>query len=449
MGYNRSMNSVRDKVDTWSPDVTYVIGHQRPDTDAIASALGYAWYLQQIGQEDVVAARAGQPNEQAAFVLERFEQPPPRLLTGVAPTFGHAATPQKTVSPDATLPAAMARVAEGDRVIPVVDEGGKPVGVVTSLALARAYTAPVNVTVMLAQPCREIATHAPTFFEHDRISDHRNALLRSETDDFLVVSATGQYVGIATRRVILNPPRARLFLVDHNEIAQAVPDADEAEIVGVLDHHRLGNAPTALPIPFVIDPVGSTSTLVAEKCQARNLTPPAGLAGVLLSGILSDTLLFRSPTTTERDEQVALWLAQLARVEIVPYGEELLRAAPGLAIRSADEILDTDRKAYQMGGSPVSIAQVEVTGFQELPDRREEILAAMQIRLNREGLSLIALMITDVITGRSRLLCLGENRILAALPFTRISNHEYDLEDIVSRKKQLVPTLLAILNDMA
>lgn len=442
------MPTPKDRYELWSAEVTYVIGHQRPDTDAIASALGYAWYLTAIGQPDVLAARAGQPGEQAQFALRRFEMPPPQLLTGVAPTFGHAAVHQPPVSPEAPLPAAMMRVAEGDRVVPVVDANGKPTGVVTSLALARAYTAPVNVTVMLAQPCQNIAETLPTFFERDRISDHRNSLLRSETDDFVVVSETGEYVGVATRRRILEPPRARLILVDHNELSQAVPDAEEAEIVAVLDHHRLGNAATAMPIPFVVDTVGSTSTLVAEHCHIRELTPSRGLAGMLLSGILSDTLVFRSPTTTDRDTAAALWLAEIAGVDTATYGEELLRAAPGLTARAADEILDTDRKTYQMGGNNVSIGQVEVTGLQSLPHRREELLAAMEERRQREALAMIGLMVTDVVTGHSHLLCRGEKWILAALPFTRVADGEYDLEDMVSRKKQLVPTLHAVLEDV-
>jgi manganese-dependent inorganic pyrophosphatase len=423
-----------------------VIGHQRPDTDAIASALGYAWYLNRIGQK-VTPARAGQPNEQAQFALRRFEQAAPQLLTGVAPTFGHAAVAQPTVSPNDPLPAAMARVAEGDRVIPVVDAEGRPSGVVTSLALARAYTAPVNIMQTLAQPCQSIADSPLMFGERDRISDHRATLLRSETDDFLVVSDEGQYVGVATRRNLLEPPRARLILVDHNELSQAVADAEEAEIVAVLDHHRLGNPQTALPIPFFVEPVGSTSTLVAEQCQLHNLEPPAGLAGMLLSGILSDTLAFRSPTATDRDHAAGSWLAKLAQVEIADYGIELLHAAPGLTARSADVILDTDRKSYQMGGLEVSVGQVEVTGLQELPERREELLAAMDERRLREGLSLIGLMVTDVVTGRSHLLARGEPWILRALPFTRVAEGEFDLEDIVSRKKQLVPTLMAVLEE--
>lgn len=181
---------MKDRVERWDPDTIYVIGHQRPDTDTIAAALGYAWYLNQVGQP-VTAARAGQPGEQALFALERFGQAPPHLLNGVAPTFGHCAQAQVTIPPEAPLPAAMARVAEGNRVIPFVDSDGKPRGVVTSLALARAYTAPVNVTVMLAQPCQSIAETPIMFNSFDRISDHRALLLRSETDDFVVISELG------------------------------------------------------------------------------------------------------------------------------------------------------------------------------------------------------------------------------------------------------------------
>ncbi len=437
----------KEKYETWSPDVTYVIGHQRPDTDAIASALGYAWYLTETGHANIQAARCGQPNEQAQFALKRFEATAPRLLAGVAPTFHHAAISQPTVKPTDPLPAAMLRVAEGDRVIPIVGETGKPVGIVTSLALARAYTAPVNMTVMLLQPVQNVAEEALTFSERERISDHRNMILRSETDDFVIVTEEGIYLGVATRRRVLDPPRARLILVDHNELSQAVTDAEEAEIVGVLDHHRLGNAATAMPIPFVIEPVGSTSTLVAEHCRKANLVPPPPIAGMLLSGILSDTLVFRSPTTTERDQEIAKWLAELANVSMFTYGEELLRASPGLSMRSADEILDSDRKTYHMGGNPVSIGQIEVTGFQELPDQHQALLAALNARRQQEGLSLVGLMITDIVTGRSHLLAQGDNWILTALPFNRVGDHEYDLEDMVSRKKQLVPTLHAVLEE--
>lgn len=438
-----------DRFELWDPDHTYVIGHQRPDTDSIAAALGYAWLLTETGHKDILAARAGQPGEQALFALNRFEQMLPKLLSGVAPTFAHVARCCNSVPPDAPLSEALARIAGGEQVIPIVEEAGKPVGVVTPLGLARAYARSLSLAPgkgkgddLTGLPtCREVAEPALMFKERERISDHKNTLLRSETHEFMVVTAEGMYVGMASQRDLLQPPRARLILVDHNELTQAVVGADEAEIVGVLDHHRLGNPPTAAPIPFVVDPVGSTSTLVAEQCESHGKTPPSGLAGLLLSGILSDTLVFRSPTTSERDKAVAKWLAQVCRVDMIRYGGELLRSSPSFGSRTVAEILDTDRKAYEMGGVEVSVAQAEVTGMQELPQRKEELLAAMDDRLARENLALICLMITDVVTGHSVLLVRGDERLSDALPFAHVADYQFDIGDMVSRKKQLIPAL--------
>jgi manganese-dependent inorganic pyrophosphatase len=443
------MASAKERYEPWNTGATYVIGHRHPDTDAIASALGYAWYLTATGLEGTTAARAGQPSAQATFALKHFGQDAPRLLSGVAPTFGHVAKTQKSVPPDAPLSAAMALFAHGDRVVPIVSAEGFPVGVVTPLALARAYSRPVGNPGGLAQSSQDLVETPPSFFIQDHLSDHRNTLLRSDADDFLVKDAAGKYVGIATRRRILEPPRARLFLVDHNELSQAVEGAEEAEIVGVLDHHRLGNAQTATPIPFVVEPVGSTSTLVAEQCRQQQLEPPAGLAGLLLSGILSDTLVFRSPTTTQRDRSAAAWLAGFGKIDVQSYGAELLHASPNLIDIDAEKIVDMDRKSYQMGGFAVSIGQVEVTGLQELPDRREELLNILEQRRERENLALIGLMVTDVVAGHSHLLCQGDRQILAAFPFRQTAEHEFDLDDMVSRKKQLVPFLYSILEEVS
>lgn len=442
------LEASKDRFETWDPKFTYVVGHQRPDTDAISSALGYAWFLSANGQKDVQALRAGQTVEQTRFALRRFNQTPPRLMADIAPTFAHVARKQTTVRPDAPLSEAIAHLAAGAHVVPVMDGEDRPLGVVTPLALARACTVPGGGGPNpFAQPCRKVAEKALTFKGTDRISDHRSSLLRNDVDDFLVLSDDGGLLGVATRRRILEPPRAKLILVDHNELQQAVAGADEAEIVAVLDHHRLGNAPTAMPIPFVVEPVGSTCTLVAEHCRLHKLEPPASIAGMMLSGILSDTLVFRSPTTTDRDKEAGMWLARLSDTDIVVYGDELLRAAPGLSGRDADEIVDADRKTYEVGGTSISIAQVEVTGLQELPQRRDELLVALKHQREREGLALACLMVTDVVLGFSHLLCEGESWIRTSLPFARIGEHEFDLEGIVSRKKQLVPTLVAVLEE--
>jgi manganese-dependent inorganic pyrophosphatase len=435
---------MHDRPEPWDARATYVVGHQRPDTDAIAAALGYAWYLSALGQTAVVAARAGHVGPQAAFALERFGQDPPRLLLDVAPTFGHAAAPEEGVAPEDPLTVAMARLSTGVRVTPIVDAARRPLGVVMPMALARAFAAGAGARGLV---CRDAAEPAPTFATRERISDHRSALLRRGADDFIVTDEEGRYLGMATRSGILAPPRARLILVDHNELSQAVASAEEAEIAAVLDHHRLGNPPTASPIPFLVEPVGSTCTLVAEQCRRSALDPPPGVAGMLLSGVLSDTLVFRSPTTTDRDHRAAEWLQQCVGRDLAGFGEELLRAAPGLAAREPQEIVNADRKSYEMSGRSVSIAQVEVATLVEIPPCRDELLAALEDLREREAQALVCLMVTDVVAGCSRLLCRGERRLVAALPFARAGDGEFDLAGIVSRKKQLVPALYAAIED--
>jgi len=435
--------------DLWQPEITYVIGHRRPDMDAIASAAGYAWYLSITGNDAVVAASAGPPPQQAQFAVERFEQPPPELLTEVFATFAHAARPRACMPATASLSEAVSRLAQGAREVPVVDGELRPLGVVTPATLARALKDPARAAAVLAEACIGHVEPATSFLGRERICDHRAALLRQEIDDFLVTDDDGRYLGVATRGQILNPPRASLVLVDHNELDQAVAGAEEAQIIRVLDHHRLGNPPTASPIPFVVDPVGSTSTLVAELCRDRHLPLPTGIAGLLISGVLSDTLVFRSPTTTDRDREAAAWLAWVAHVDIQPYGEELLRAGPGLAGRRPEEILEADRKTYTVGSKQLSIAQVEVTGLQELQDVRGPLLEALEMQRVHEGLALACLMVTDVIRGSSRLLCQGEPPLLGELPFRREAPGQYDLGEVVSRKKQLVPAVLQAVEQVA
>lgn len=432
------MPALSERMD-WSPELTYVIGHQRPDTDAIASALGYAWLLAHDTDDKYQAARAGQPSEQARYALHRYEQEAPPLLSEASPTFGHILERTPTVEAQAPLTEALAQLASGESAVPVLQAGGRACGLVSPLALARAL-ATGNLESRL---CGALAETVPLVRQRDRLSDHKATLLRAEASRFIVQDDSGRYVGLASQQALLHPPRARLILVDHNELGQAVPGADEAEIVGVLDHHRLGNPPTPAPIPFVVDPVGSTSTLVAEQCRAKRITPPRALAGMLLSGILSDTLVFRSPTSTPRDQVMAEWLGGVARVDVALYGEELLRAAPGLSSRTAEDIVDSDRKTYVMAQQLVSIGQVEVSSLLELPERQEELLDAMTIRRVREGHAIVCLMVTNVIDGTSHLLVVGERTMVDVLPFARLSTNEFDLGHVVSRKKQLVPALQA------
>ncbi len=425
----------------WEVNKLYVIGHQRPDTDAIAAAIGYAWYLRSTDRPEAVAARCGHPTEQTRFALRRFGVETPALVSSVAATFGHAARALTPVDRNQPVATVLPRLGAGERVVPIVDEAGGPLGLITPRVLAAALGDTSGFAIALSRACGEAAEPAAVYVDVERVRDHRFGLLRTSADDFMVADSSGKYRGVISRADVLDPPRARLVLVDHNELAQAVPGAEEAEIVAVLDHHRLGNAHTPTPIPFVIDPVGSTSTLVSERIRAAGLDCAVGLAGMLLSGILSDTLVFRSPTATCRDEAAAAWLAELAGVDVTTYGRELLMAAPGLVGRGGREILDADRKAYTMGGFNVSISQVEVGGFQDLNEARDDLLVAMDETMRSEALDLVCLMVTDVVRGSSLLLARGVRAALAAIPYPLRHENEWELGDVLSRKKELVPTL--------
>ena len=165
----------------------------------------------------------------------------------------------------------------------------------------------------LASPCLSTTDRdVPVFRSEERVRDVRPLALRGMHDDFPVVDEEGSYIGVVQKADLLAPRQIRLALVDHNEAGQAVPGLEEAEIIAVLDHHRLANLPTPAPIRFRVDPVGSCSTLAIEEALDANLTPPPGLCGMMLSGILSDTLMLRSPTTTDRDRAAAAHLTVLA-----------------------------------------------------------------------------------------------------------------------------------------
>jgi manganese-dependent inorganic pyrophosphatase len=224
--------------------------------------------------------------------------------------------------------------------------------------------------------------------------------------------------------------------------------------VEIIDHHRLSSLPTDTPIPIDIQPVGSTSTLVAERTRADGVALPPGVAGVLLCGILSDTLVFRSPTTTARDRAVARWLGEAAGLytenispdeAIAALGEALLGAGAELGGRSADDIVRADLKLYEVGRLRVGVAQTEVTGFAALDARHTDLGIALERLRETDHLALALLVVTDVLRGDSRILAAGEPRLIAALPYRHRDDNTLDAPGVVSRKKQILPALLAAL----
>ena len=444
------------------PNKTYVIGHVNPDTDSIASAMGYAWLLRERDGVEVVAARAGPLNPQSAWVLKQVGLDAPVLLTDASPRFESVMQRFDSIHPNSQLGTAWTLASRTGGVAPVVGEDGKPYGIINGFSLFRYFTEtlgprPGDTTVreMMSAPCKDAAdTNVPKYPANGHIRDSLNRILRDEDDDYWVVDENGLYVGIARQRDILNPPRLKIILVDHNEPRQAIAALEEAELLEILDHHRLGNPHTHTPIRFTVDIVGSTSTLVSEMTAEAGLSAPPALAGALLAGLLSDTLILTSPTTTPRDKEAAKRLARwafvggspLAGETITSYGKAILSAGAGLSNRKPEEVVSNDIKAYEAGGFKFAIAQAEVTDLLQLAEHLEPLTQALDEYKDKSGLDFAILLITDVVRGSSRLIVTSnEPPLLDDLPYPPLADGTRDAPGVVSRKKQLLPVVLGLL----
>jgi manganese-dependent inorganic pyrophosphatase len=441
---------------------TYVIGHINPDTDSIASAMGYAWLLRERDGADTVAARAGALNPQTAWVLKQLNLEAPILLTDASPRFESVMQRLDTIHPDSQLGSAWTLASRTGGIAPIIGEDGKPYGLVNGFSLFRYFTEtlgprPGDTTVreMMSAPCKDAADLDVTKYPANaHIRDFLNRILRDEDDEYWVIDENGLYLGIARQRDLLNPPRLKIILVDHNEPRQAIAALEEAELLEILDHHRLGNPHTHTPIRFKVDTVGSTSTLVCEMTAEAGLSAPPALAGALLAGLLSDTLILTSPTTTPRDKEAAKRLARWTFVggsplegeNITTYGKAILSAGAGLSNRKPEEVVSNDVKAYEAGGFKLAIAQAEVTDLLQLTEHLEPLLKALDEYKDRNGLDFAILLITDVVRGSSRLIVTSNAPpILDDLPYPPLADGTRDAPGVVSRKKQLLPVVLGLL----
>jgi len=299
-------------------DVIYVVGHRRPDTDSIASAIAYAHLQNTLGDNRLRPARAGEPNAETKYLLDRFSLPVPELLA----------------------------------------------------------------------------------------------------------SATGR----------------RLILVDHNELAQALPDIEHATILEVWEHHRIGDLRIPHPIVFHCEPVGATATLIAEQYFLNDLVPPPAIAAVLLAAILSDTLVFASPTCSMKDRRVARRLEAIAGVEAAALGRDLMAARGNVAGRSVTDLVEADFKEFDFAGHRVGIAQIEIPDAGAIVARRLEFLEELRRVRNAKGLLQVILLVTDIGRQGSHVWFAGDRREIAeqALGRPLVDEGTY-LEGCMSRKKQVVP----------
>jgi manganese-dependent inorganic pyrophosphatase len=275
------------------------------------------------------------------------------------------------------------------------------------------------------------------------VSRLRKRLATNDQDLFPVVEpGSGKMLGVISKSDLVDPPRTRLALVDHNEYAQAVNGIEEAEITEVIDHHRLaGDLVSREPIRYLNEPVGSTCTLVGRKFFHRGIQPPAGVAMCLCGGIVSDTLCLTSPTTTLLDREMLTWLGGVAGVDAKKFTEEFFAVGSLIANGTPAEILNADRKEFNEQGLNVSISQVEERDLHGFAARRAELEDVLrELHASRE-LDLAVLAVTDVALHHSMILAIGQDSVLTKLPFERIDESLFHAPGVVSRKRQIFPAI--------
>lgn len=278
------------------------------------------------------------------------------------------------------------------------------------------------------------------------VTEARELAERSPQPVFPVVGDDGRLVGMAFKTDLISPPKPQLVLVDHNELGQAVNGAEEAEIVEVLDHHRLGGGlKSTQPIRFVNEPVGSTCTLVARQFRAAGIVPKPPIALCMASGIISDTLFLRSPTTTDVDREVLGWLEGQCGVDLEQYAREFFEIGSALRSRTPADVIREDCKEFSEHGVRFSISQIEETGFDLFWERKDALRGALEAFAEKQKLDFSALLVTDVVSNGSLLLLSKESEAFEDINYPRLDRSLYQLENVVSRKKQLLPLISQLL----
>ncbi|WP_303871298.1 putative manganese-dependent inorganic diphosphatase [Acetobacterium wieringae] len=285
--------------------------------------------------------------------------------------------------------------------------------------------------------------HLEYFMTYETIDDVKKNMLTSDHERFPVVDVDGRVLSTISRSNLIDFSRKKVILVDHNERNQSIVGVEEAEIIEVIDHHRVAEIQTATPLYLRIEPVGCTATIVAKMYHEYQVDIPKDMAGLMLSAIISDTLLFNSPTCTEDDRLIARELGKILNLDVKSYGEKMLVAGSNLKEMHPLEIISTDRKLFTMGAYKIGVSQINTGDFRGIFDKLDGVLLEMNRLCAEESLDLAILMVTDIILGGSELIIAGEAKNLAQLAFGfQPGEFSKYMNGVFSRKKQIVPPLM-------
>ncbi|GAA6491660.1 MAG TPA: putative manganese-dependent inorganic diphosphatase [Candidatus Bariatricus faecipullorum] len=536
---------------------TYVVGHRNPDTDSICSAIAYAHLKEEITGEEFSARRAGELNEETAYVLRKFQVSPPSYLSNVhlqvkdLDIHKVEGIPEHISIKEAwekmkelnikTMPITRNRKLEG--LISTGDIATSYMDVYDSRALSRARTQYRNIVSTLngtlvtgndhgyflngkvviaasspdlmenfmekddlvilgnryeSQLCaiemdasclvicqnsevsktirkmaeeREIVVivtpydtftaarlinqsipvkyfmsreNLETFRLNDYVDEVKEVMAKKKYRDFPVLDKKGHFYGFISRRRLISSRKKQVILVDHNEKSQAVDGIEEAEILEIIDHHRLGSLETMGPVYFRNQPVGCTATIIYQMYQENGVEVDKTTAALLCSAILSDTLLFRSPTCTMVDKAAAEALARIAGLDMEEHAREMFRAGSSLGSKTPEEIFFQDFKVFSAGDTMFGVGQINAMGAEELEHVKEKLAGYLPEARVNQGMQMVFIMLTDILEESTELLCDGEGAREAVLEAFGLpeETERILLKGVVSRKKQLIPPLV-------
>lgn len=449
-----------------------VVGHKHPDNDSIAAAVGYAYLKNQLMKRELktnpeaneyeyIPARLGPLPEESESILSQYGVEAPKAIAHVHVRVQDIMSKNPvSISENASLIDAGRLLRKNNiRALVVNGEDGKYRGLITTRMIAERYISAMDIdtetetridTLAVANDLinsltqvvsslteTDVLVLSPDGLLKDAIGD----LMQSELREAVVLDTEGYCIGIVTRSDVARQTRRRVVLVDHNERSQAVNGIDEAEVMEIIDHHRIGDISTTSPIRFLNFPLGSTATIVTMQYREHGVTIPKGIAAVLLSAIMTDTVILKSPTATDIDRIQAEYLADIIGEDATEFGLKVFQCRGADAELPVETLVSSDSKEFQVGDDTILIAQHETVTLQAVLDREEEIREYMHEIRERNNYDFVLLLVTDIFAEGSQFIVEGDHHKVDRV-FAIDSSKSVWMPGILSRKKQVAARLL-------
>nr|MDA3852207.1 putative manganese-dependent inorganic diphosphatase [Spirochaetaceae bacterium] len=368
--------------------------------------------------------------------MEKLGSRKPVLVSGLREDLIKAAL-------DQDFPAIVLTGLEQDRPIPLNLENYHG-----TIYISATDTAETLRLLRLSTPVMDIMDENPARFQSDITFDEAKATLLQSSIRGMPVFRGEHFDGVVTRRCFIERPRPKLILVDHNELSQSVSGADAAQILEIQDHHRLGTISTREPIFCYSRPIGSTCSIIYGHYKQHGIVPNPKIAALLLAGLTSDTVQLKSPTATDEDHQIAQELQEIANLSMEEMGKRIFSHSKNLKEKDPHKMLFEDYKEYTQGKVHFGIGQIEINDFQDLPELKKSFLHCLEEEKEKRKINWLLILFTHVIDGNSRLLVSPFSQAEEKLPYKLLEDQFYDLPGILSRKKQLLPEILRILEEL-